>query len=185
MSVSIFEAVATARRHPVGRYVFFIAVVHGLLVGIGFAIGVYTSAEVLNGQSAVRLALAVATGLGIGQLWAFHLPFNGNLWDGPQMFSGYEQLRNQGEDSAILNWLGTIRGFGILAGIGATTWPYTFEGVLFGMRESALLVLLLGLTLLFGSGVLIGSLLDDSELVAGIQTIAAGIAVVGITWLLP
>lgn len=185
MSASIFEPVAAARRHPFGRYVFFTAGVHGLLAGVGFAIGVYTTAGILNGSSAVRLALAVATGLAIGQVWTVR----SSIVDDPrvelQAPSHYERLCDQVGAGEIPDRIGTIRALGILAGVGATTWPYTLEGVIFGIGGSVVLILMTGLTLLFGSGVLIGSLLDESELVVGAQTIAAGIAVVGVTWLLP
>lgn len=185
MSTSIFDPFVAAHRHPFGRYVFFTAGVHGLLAGIGFAIGVYATTDVLNGPSTIRLALAVATGLAIGQIWIVRLSIVVNSRVELQAPSHYERLCNQVGGGEIPNRIGTIRALGILAGFGATTWPYTLEGAGVAIQGAVGLVLLTGLFSLFGTGVLIGSLFNESKLTVGIQTIAAGIAVVGIVWILP
>ncbi|ELY72027.1 hypothetical protein C487_19468 [Natrinema pallidum DSM 3751] len=181
----MFEPFTVAHRHPFGRYVFVTASVHGLLTGVGFAIGFYTTAGPLTGRGAVRLGLAVATGLAIGHLWTACSPVGDDLEPNRQAPSHSDQLRETAEASIRPGWIGPIRALGTLAGIGATTWPYTLDGVLFGIRGAIGLVVLIGLTLLFGAGATIGSLLEESEFVLGAQTITAGIAVVGVVWLLP
>ncbi|MFB6164794.1 MAG: VIT1/CCC1 transporter family protein [Haloarculaceae archaeon] len=174
---------------PISRRYFVSNGFDGALTSVGVAFGSYLSG-VPEGAIVVKVGVGAAVGLATSGVWS--------VWEIERaekrielaeveaaMLADLTETRVEDRQRERRRLNAVMSGVGPLLGILVPIAPYLFATDVFSMLQATLLAIALGVGLLFAFGAYMGSISEQSPLVAGARMGLAGLVVAAINVLLP
>jgi predicted membrane protein (TIGR00267 family) len=189
MALSALRSWLAAQFDPISRRYFVSNGFDGTLTSTGIAVGSYLSG-VAEGATVVTVGVGAAVGLSTSGVWS--------VWE---IERAEMRIERRSVEQAMLTDLDETRladqkrrdrirhaimsGTGPLLGILLPIAPYGFAPLALSMLQATVAAVLVGVCLLFAFGAYMGSISDQSWLVAGLRMGVAGLLVALVNILLP
>ena len=160
----------------------------GTLTSIGVVVGAYLSG-VSDGATVFKIGIGAAVGLGTSGVWS--------VWEIERaetsadilrleraMLTDLDDTRIERRKQSARRIHAVLSGLGPIVGVLVPLSPFLLQGVVFSMLEATVVGVGLGAALLFVFGAYLGSISEQSWVVAGARMGLAGIVVAAINLLL-